>query len=116
MSNETIHRKKALASQSSRGLNDAIKCENCGGRKNFVVDSRPNKSGRLIRRRRECIQCTERFTTFEIQAKTFDEIPEIILNLILETMNKQIRESVSKSMKDVFYSETYRLMREEKEG
>lgn len=109
---ETVHRKKALISQASRGLNDTIKCENCGGRKNFVVDTRPNKSGRLIRRRRECIQCSERFSTFEVQANSFDEIPGIILNLILDTMNNQIKENVSKSLKDVFYSETWALKRE----
>jgi hypothetical protein len=113
---DTVHRKKALASQASRGLNDSIKCENCGGRKNFVVDSRPNKSGRLIRRRRECVQCAERFSTIEVKSSSFDEIPEIILNLILDTMSREIKENVSKSLKEVLCSETWDLKRENNKG
>lgn len=30
-----------------------------------VVDSRPSQDGRAVRRRRECLKCTERFTTYE---------------------------------------------------
>lgn len=113
---DTVHRKKALASQASRGLNDSIKCDNCGGRQSFVVDSRPNKNGRLIRRRRECVACAKRFSTIEVKANSFDEIPDIILNLILDTMSREIKENVSKSLKEVLYSETWDLKREEKKN
>lgn len=42
-----------------------MKCPNCGDMENRVIDSRMNREGDLIRRRRECLQCKERFTTYE---------------------------------------------------
>src|SRR5882762_969083 len=40
-------------------------CSKCGSLEDKVVDSRSSKDGRSIRRRRECIQCGARFTTYE---------------------------------------------------
>lgn len=42
-----------------------MKCIYCGLQDTRVVDSRPNEDGTLIRRRRECIECFRRFTTYE---------------------------------------------------
>ncbi len=42
-----------------------MKCPGCGYPDSKVVDSRPDKGGAAIRRRRECEQCNRRFTTFE---------------------------------------------------
>ncbi|HUV30157.1 MAG TPA: transcriptional regulator NrdR [Acidobacteriota bacterium] len=42
-----------------------MKCPHCGHQEDKVVDSRPYQDGRAIRRRRECLQCGERFTTLE---------------------------------------------------
>ncbi len=42
-----------------------MKCPNCGHEEDKVVDSRPSQDGRAIRRRRECLECHERFTTYE---------------------------------------------------
>ncbi len=42
-----------------------MKCPNCGHEEDRVVDSRPSQDGRAIRRRRECLGCNERFTTYE---------------------------------------------------
>jgi transcriptional repressor NrdR len=42
-----------------------MKCPFCGEMKNKVIDSRLSKDGRLIRRRRECLSCEKRFTTYE---------------------------------------------------
>ena len=42
-----------------------MKCPHCGHQEDKVVDSRPYQDGRAIRRRRECLACSERFTTFE---------------------------------------------------
>ena len=39
-------------------------CPRCGAY-SVVIDTRPTKRGRAIRRRRECEGCRERFTTFE---------------------------------------------------
>ena len=42
-----------------------MKCPICGYFDSKVVDSRPAEEGNSIRRRRECLQCQKRFTTFE---------------------------------------------------
>lgn len=42
-----------------------MKCPFCGNLDSKVVDSRPTDEGSAIRRRRECIQCGKRFTTYE---------------------------------------------------
>jgi transcriptional repressor NrdR len=42
-----------------------MNCPYCGGEEDKVVDSRSAQEGRAIRRRRECIACGERFTTYE---------------------------------------------------
>lgn len=42
-----------------------IKCPNCEGNDDRVVDSRPSDDGSSIRRRRECLLCGSRFTTYE---------------------------------------------------
>ena len=43
-----------------------MKCPYCGYEESKVVDSRPTDEGETIRRRRECLGCAERFTTYEI--------------------------------------------------
>ena len=42
-----------------------MKCPFCGDTDSKVIDSRPTDDGSKIRRRRECIKCQKRFTTFE---------------------------------------------------
>ncbi len=42
-----------------------MKCPFCGNLDSRVVDSRPTDEGSAIRRRRECIDCAKRFTTYE---------------------------------------------------
>ena len=42
-----------------------MKCPYCGIIDNKVIDSRLSKDGRMIRRRRECLKCERRFTTYE---------------------------------------------------
>jgi len=52
-----------------------MKCPFCGHEENKVVDSRPVQEGRAVRRRRECLECKERFTTYEyIEAVTLSVI------------------------------------------
>ncbi len=43
-----------------------MKCPFCGYEESKVIDSRPTDEGERIRRRRECIKCQKRFTTYEI--------------------------------------------------
>jgi transcriptional repressor NrdR len=40
-------------------------CSKCGSLEDKVIDSRLSKDGRAIRRRRECVDCRHRFTTYE---------------------------------------------------
>ena len=42
-----------------------MRCPKCAGIDDKVVDSRSNRDGLLIRRRRECLKCGTRFTTYE---------------------------------------------------
>lgn len=43
-----------------------MKCPFCGNNDSKVIDSRPTEDNQRIRRRRECMSCQKRFTTFEI--------------------------------------------------
>ena len=43
-----------------------MKCPFCGYTESKVVDSRPAEDGEKIRRRRECLKCSRRFTTYEV--------------------------------------------------
>lgn len=47
-----------------------MKCPYCGFEENRVIDSRASKDGQSVRRRRECLQCKKRFTTYEYVEKT----------------------------------------------
>ena len=42
-----------------------MKCPYCGYKESKVIDSRPAEEGSSIRRRRECLSCAKRFTTYE---------------------------------------------------
>lgn len=52
-----------------------MKCPFCGFINDKVVDSRESKEGESIRRRRECLKCEKRFTTYE----RIDEIPYMVI-------------------------------------
>jgi len=52
-----------------------VKCPFCGFLESKVVDSRATEEGASIRRRRECIQCGRRFTTYE----RLDEVPLMVV-------------------------------------
>ena len=47
-----------------------MKCPFCGELDSKVIDSRPSQEGASIRRRRECIVCKKRFTTYELVEQT----------------------------------------------
>ena len=52
-----------------------MKCPFCGYEESKVIDSRPTDEGEKIRRRRECISCASRFTTYEI----IESVPIMII-------------------------------------
>src|SRR6056297_4335274 len=57
------------------GRGKAMKCPFCRENNNKVIDSRLSRDGTAIRRRRECVSCERRFTTYE----TIEEIPLMII-------------------------------------
>jgi len=52
-----------------------MKCPFCGYKESKVVDSRPADEGSSIRRRRECLKCENRFTTYE----TVESLPMVVI-------------------------------------
>jgi transcriptional repressor NrdR len=50
-------------------------CPFCGHKEDKVIDSRESREGEIIRRRRECLRCAKRFTTYE----KIDEIPYMVI-------------------------------------
>jgi transcriptional repressor NrdR len=59
------------ASPWSGGYGGAMRCPFCSADHDKVVDSRPAEEGAAVRRRRECLACSRRFTTYE----RVDEVP-----------------------------------------
>lgn len=52
-----------------------MRCPYCGYAESKVIDSRPTDEGARIRRRRECLSCSKRFTTYEI----IESLPIIVV-------------------------------------
>ena len=52
-----------------------MKCPYCGYSESKVIDSRPADDGASIRRRRECLSCAKRFTTYE----TVESLPMVVV-------------------------------------
>lgn len=52
-----------------------MKCPYCSYEESKVIDSRPTDEGERIRRRRECLNCQKRFTTYEI----IESLPIIVI-------------------------------------
>ena len=52
-----------------------MKCPFCSHVEDKVVDSRESKEGEVIRRRRECLSCSKRFTSYE----RIDKIPHLVV-------------------------------------
>lgn len=52
-----------------------MKCPYCSYEESKVIDSRPTDEGERIRRRRECLKCGKRFTTYEI----IETVPVIVI-------------------------------------
>ncbi|MBR6563142.1 MAG: transcriptional repressor NrdR [Clostridia bacterium] len=90
-----------------------MKCPSCGQLESKVIDSRPSSDGSSIRRRRECLECQKRFTTYEnietlplivikkdLSRETFDR--NKILNSIIRACDKR---QVTLSQMDAVVSE-----------
>ena len=53
----------------------SMRCPFCGCEESKVIDSRPTDENERIRRRRECVQCGKRFTTYEV----IEDVPIIVI-------------------------------------
>lgn len=101
-----------------------MKCPYCGYEEDKVIDSRPTEEGYAIRRRRECLGCRQRFTTYEnLERKplmvikrdnsrqTFD--PTKLLNRLLIACAKRpvsisVLEEIVADIESTFYREHMR--------
>ena len=81
--------RRAITNQKMR----MMKCPYCGYKESKVVDSRPADEGSSIRRRRECLQCEKRFTTYE----TIESVS--YTHLTLSTIYSVENSAVSASLK-----------------
>jgi transcriptional repressor NrdR len=74
-------------------------CPSCGNKSTKVYDSRNTKNGRAVRRRRECLKCSYRFTTLE-EVKVLDLMVEKrsgqIVNFSESKLEKGIRKAFNK--------------------
>ena len=61
--------------KNKRQKQKMMKCPYCGYKESKVVDSRPADEGNSIRRRRECLACEKRFTTYE----TMESLPMVVI-------------------------------------
>ena len=82
-----------------------MKCPACGAIDDRVIDSRLGKDNTVIRRRRECLNCKKRFTTYE-------RIEEILPYVIKKDGRREAfdrRKIIEESYNDLFLSETFAL-------
>jgi transcriptional repressor NrdR len=86
-----------------------MKCPKCRKTKSFVVDSRPTKDKFSISRRRECLACSTRFTTFEATEKEFPSV------MIRKNTGSGVTLNSLKAMLN-FMSNTLSTLSEETEG
>ena len=76
-----------------------MKCPYCGYKESKVVDSRPADEGSSIRRRRECLACERRFTTYE----TMESLPRAcekrtVSMADLERMTDEIEQNLQNNL------------------
>lgn len=90
--------KKIIKKQKRNGLS-ALRCEKCESQKNKTIDNRPVFSESKTRRRRECLICKHRFTTYEfvraenMTASNITEIADLqeALMIATEALNEALR-------------------------
>ncbi len=102
-----------------------MKCPYCGFAESKVIDSRPTEDGSSIRRRRECLKCQKRFTTYE-KLETISLIvvkqdnsrqpydrEKVIRGLIRACEKRPITYAEMEKIADEIESELYQLMTRE---
>ena len=71
----------------SKEVNESMKCPFCGFEESKVIDSRSTDDNTTIRRRRECLKCAKRYTTYE----KIEDFPILVIkkDLTRENFNKE---------------------------
>lgn len=67
---------------------EKLKCAKCGCGDSKVIDSRMYKSGRRIRRRRECMTCGDRYTTYEGRVEELHRIPADVADVVRQLVTQ----------------------------
>ena len=102
-----------------------MKCPYCGFTESKVIDSRPAEDGTSIRRRRECLKCQKRFTTYE-KLETISLVvvkqdnsrqpydrEKIVRGLIRACEKRPITYAQMEDVADKIESELYQMMSKE---
>jgi transcriptional repressor NrdR len=80
-----------------------LRCPFCKEDSDKVIDSRASEGGRVIRRRRECMACTRRFTTYEKASESFKVIAGLQKACYKRAVSaEQIQEIADKVEEDIF--------------
>ena len=80
-----------------------MKCPFCDYDESKVVDSRPVEEGTMIRRRRECIRCAKRFTTYERIEKR--PVPIDNIQRVVDLMEKELYQVEDKEVESSYIGE-----------
>lgn len=94
-----------------------LKCPACGQRFDKVVDSRVDATGTFVRRRRECMSCEHRYTTYEVVGDGHHGPPS--LELIADAFHEglvEIRNTVRKLAEKIEPYGTKQNKKEPKQG
>jgi len=95
-----------------------MRCPGCGQDDDHVVDSRPQPGGEAIRRRRECLRCGGRFTTFErierrplLVRKRSGAVVPFEASRVLDGMARAAKDRVERSVLEETASDIERTLR-----
>ena len=75
-----------------------MKCPYCGHPESKVIDSRPADENASIRRRRECLSCAKRFTTYET-VESLPMVPLAELERIADEIEQELQNSMEREIR-----------------
>ena len=98
-----------------------MRCPKCGGKEDAVVDSRESMSGETVRRRRKCLVCGHRYTTYErfsrpvlmVEKRDGREEPFDEAKLRRSVQNAVVKRSLDPARIDLLVNETTAKIRAE---
>lgn len=96
--------------KNSQPHEGGMACPKCSARDTIVKDSRPSHGGVAIRRRRACVECSERFTTHETTKR---DVPVVVFpnGVVVELSIDAIGRRLADQMAGRFVDELWEAMR-----